>query len=299
MWTGNTATGTLDILPEADYQLQPACPWCQPAAGARSSSRARRAATRSGSGTPAPSPAELWLTGAQGSGHLLITDGQGQQMGYSNGQLLQNIPGGYASEIAGGLGVETEPNYTLPLTQTYPSIALSNAQSALIDLTQFGPGYADGISGLLPAEAGDQAQFANDGTQLAYRPHGTRSVTLTLAFSSTGSQQIAIGSAGVGAGQALTTTNNLAAGTLAFSERNAGGGTYTLSFQRQTATGTQIFWATGIAIAATDTHVVDYGAWSGQGPMTIGVEHGSNGTIAQTLTVPNQEVSVYLPLLEH
>ena len=170
VWAGNTASASLALLPLADFQLQPVCPWCQPSAGSRAASVARGAGTRSTSGASA-AQAELWLTGAQGSGHLLITDGQGQQMGYSGGLLIQNIPGGYASEPAGGLGIETEPIYTLPLTQTYPTIALSNAQKAPIDLTQFGPGYAVGIDGLLPAVQ-DQVQFANDGTQVAYRPDG-------------------------------------------------------------------------------------------------------------------------------
>ena len=102
----------------------------------------------------------------------------------------------------------------------------------------------------------------------------------------------------MGAGQALTATNDTTAGTLSFSERNAAGGTYTLSFERQTATGTQRFWAGHIMIAATDTQVVEYGAWTGHGPMTVEVEHGSHGTVSQTLTVANQETFLYLPLVK-
>jgi len=129
-WTGSAETESLGIVPISKYAEQPVCPW-------RTS-----ASTMSG-----PPFSQLWLTGA---GHLLVTDAQGRRIGYSGNQFLNEIPMAYESSIDGGLGVETEPIYTLPLTQTY-SILLDGqtlTQTQMATVTEFGPGYATAVEGV-------------------------------------------------------------------------------------------------------------------------------------------------------
>ena len=51
-----------------------------------------------------------------------------------------------------------------------------------------------------------------------------------------------------------------------------------------------------LAVAATDTHYVDYGNWNEYEPLTLSVDHGSDGTIDEVIQIENQVGRIYLPI---
>jgi hypothetical protein len=57
------------------------------------------------------------------------------------------------------------------------------------------------------------------------------------------------------------------------------------------------FCHTNIPIHATDTHIIDFGAWKGKGYITLEIDHGSDGTIGETVKLENQMKYVFLPVI--
>ena len=106
------------------------------------------------------------------------------------------------------------------------------------------------------------------------------------------SNQLQINGADIGAGQVVTLTADVSNGQLVFNNAQAGGGEYNLALRRVSAAGRQEFNHTGLAISATDTHYADYGAWDGSGPMTLYVDHGSDGTVDETYVLENQDLQM-------
>ncbi len=288
IWFGNAGTKSLGVVPISKYAQPPLCPvWC--------------ASTNLASQSAASSLSqEVWLAG---QGHLLITDAQGRHIGYVGNQFVNEIPGAYANPVRGGLGVHIEPKYKLPSADKY-SILIDGqtmTQTQDVSVAQFGPGYAisaDNI--LLGPSSQDTVTFASEGTQVSYRSNVTKPFTLTLALDGAAeSNLLQIREAGIGAGQIVTLTANTSNGRLVFNNQPASEGTYTVLISRVSAAGQKDFLHAGIAILAMDTHQIDYGAWDGKGSITLFIDHGSDGSIDETIALTNkaQSIDLYLPLM--
>lgn len=283
-WSGDANTQTLGIVPVSKYAEQPVCPWCD--------------GTLKGVEPDNPGRQEVWLNG---SGHLLITDAQGRRLGYVGAQLRSEIPGAYASFINGGRGIEMEPIYRLPASDGY-TILLDGqtvSQPANATITQFGPGYAAQVDAIhVQPAVRDRIAISAAGSQITYRPNDARSPTLSLALDDTNASfQLKVVGAEVGANQVVTLAAQRDTGRLAYSQAQASGGDYNLFVRRVSASGVQLFVHNGVVIAAGDTHYASYRSWDGRGSMTLQVDHGSDGSIDQTLTLQNQIRSVFLPVV--
>jgi hypothetical protein len=275
-WNGDANPHALGIVPISEYAKQPVCPEWRAAADELA----------------------VWLSG---EGHLLITDSQGQRIGYVGDQFVNEVPGAYESIVDGGLGVEMEPIYTLPLSDTY-TILLDGqtlTQAETVGVTQFGPGYATWVDDVtLGPTSQDQLTIAPDGTQLAYQSSGDNEATLALALDGASeSSQLQVNGADIGTWQVVTLTADVGNGQLVFNNAQTSGGEYDLEISRINATGEQTFVHAGLVVSATDTHYADYGAWDGSGPMTLYVDHGSDGTMDETLQLDNQAGGIYLPII--
>lgn len=274
-WSGNATTHSLGAIPLSTYAQQPQCPWCSGGSSSQVS--------------------------LNGKGHLLITNSQGQRIGYVGSQFVDEIPSAFGSVPPGGLGIPEEPIYTLPVTDTYSTLLDGQilTQTQTVAVTQFGPGYADSADGVtLQPTSHDTLIFASDGTQLGYHSSDTKPVTLTLALDgATQSNQFQIKGVNVGTGQVITTSVDTVQGKLVLNDSQDGGSTYALNITRVTGGGTQIFAHSGIPLSATDTQYLNYGAWNGSGPMTLQIDQGSQGRISQTVTLTNQASIMYLPFI--
>jgi hypothetical protein len=280
-WRGDASTHTLGIVPITKYAEPPVCPWCS--------------GITTLSGTPA---GQMWLTGL---GHLLIIDAQERRIGYVGNKFVNEIPGAYESIVDGGLEIGMEPIYTLPLTQTYTIMLYGQTltQTETVTVSQFGPGYAVAVerTALQPASQ-DQLTFAADGTQVTYQPSGLREPTLVLAFDgATESYQLQIIGADVDAGEVAALTADVDKGQLGFGSAQAGGGNYDLDIVRIGSAGKQRFFHAHLVIDATDTHYFEYASWDGSGPMTLHIDHGSDGMIDETIELENEANRIYLPFI--
>lgn len=283
-WRGDATSHTLGIVPISEYGKQPVCPWC-----GSSASQGNSISSTSG---------QVWLAG---KGHLLITDTQGRRIGFVDEQFMNEIPGAYESIVDGGLGIVSEPIYTLPLNEFY-TIQVDGqglAETETVAVTQFGPGFAASIEDVkLSPSSQDQLTVGLDGTQLRYRASNTTVATLALALDWAGeSDEFQVRSVDIGSGQLVELRADMSSLQLVFDNAQAGGGRYDLKIELVNDGDQQAFYYADLEIAPTDTHYVNYGAWDSSGPMMLEIDHESNGTIDQTLLLENQMQSVYLPII--
>ena len=246
----------------------------------------------------ASSTSQVWFNG---QGHLLITDSQNRRIGYVGDQLINEIPGAYAGYNIGGLRADSEPIYSLPLTETY-TIYLDGqtlTQTTVADIEQFGPGYAVALNNLsIDSSTQDLISIASDGKQIAYRPFNSHTADLTIAADGANeSDQVTIKRADVGAGQVLTLTADISNTRFVLNNAHNLSEIFDLEIKRASADGTDWFFHTDVAISATDTQYIDYGNWNGAGGVTVEIDHGSDGSIDETLILDNQIKKVYLPLI--
>ncbi len=122
-----------------------------------------------------------------------------------------------------------------------------------------------------------------------------------LASDTTGaSYQFQIKNADVGAGQIVTMTADLDSSQLVFNNAQADGGMYNLEIECVSTSGVKLFAHTDIDISATDTHYANYNGSNCSGAVTLNIDHGSNGTIDEVLTLRNQakeSTQVNLPII--
>jgi hypothetical protein len=284
-WSGNTNTDSLGIVPISLYADQPVCPWCD-------SSSASVKATDVKTG-------QVWLTGR---GHLLITDSQSRRLGFVGTQFVNEVPGAYESFIDNGLGVEQEPVYTLPLSETY-SILLDGQtliQDENVTLAQFGPGYVTTLSNVsLSPASKDSLTITNDGKHLAYQPNSDKEATLTIALDdSDNSNQFQLMGTDIGANQTVSVSVDPNEFLLVFDNAETNGGIYNLELIKVNTTGKHVFLHSNLVVSPTDTHYFDYDGFERTNIVILTIDHESDGTIDETIELENQSnLQVYLPLI--
>ena len=283
-WSGNSNTHSMGIVPISQYAQQPVCPWCK-----------NTSTTGIASQTPI---GEVWFNG---KGHLLISNTQGQRIGYVGDQFVSEIPGAYGGFIDTGIGIEYEPIYVLPLDKSY-TILLDGqtlTQSETVEVTQFGPGYVAMVNDVdLGPYTQDQIAVSPDGKQLTYQSGSGQEATLILILeTSSESHQFTIAGADIGPDQTVAVGIDTDDDLLMFTSAQSDGGMYGINIERVSASAKRKFVHYGVGIFALDTHYLGYGAWDGSGSMTLFVDRGSDGTIDETVPLNNQTEIVFLPLI--
>lgn len=280
-WSGDSTTNTLGVVPVSIYGQNPVCPWC----------------INTLSTMDASSNINIW---SLGGAHLLVTDSLNQQIGYSGGQFINEIPNSELYFIDSGVETALEPIYTLPSSDEYKILVDGQTitETKVINLSQIGPGFAVSIEGIsLEPMDKDIIGFASNGKQIFYSPEGSQSSNLTIALDKLDkSERFHISNADIGAGQLITMTLNGDSGMLAFNNRLTDGGLYDLSLSRLSSNGEQLFTHNAVEISPTDTHYFDYENWDGSNSMLLYIDEGSNGTIDETIEVTNTRY-LFLPLL--
>jgi hypothetical protein len=229
---------------------------------------------------------QTWL---EGQGHLLITDSRGRRVGYIDDHFVDEVPEAFGIVHPRYTDTPSEPIYYLPINETYTILVDGRTltQTETVAVTQFGPGYAASVDDVkLEPTSQNWLTIAPDGTQLVYQSSDHGEATLTLALDSASeSNQFQIRDADIGVGQSVVLTVDTSNGQLVFDNSQAGGGLYNLEITRVSAAGEQKFSYADVVISAVDTHYVDYGAWDGSGPMMLHIDHGSDGTVDEVVTL--------------
>jgi hypothetical protein len=250
----------------------------------------------------------IWL---DGPGHLLISDAQGRRLGFDGDDLVQEIPDGYAVPVFAGLR-PVEPSYGVPSGASYQVLldGQTITRTETLSVTQLGPDYAAWVDGAtLTPGASSTMTVTPDGKRINYRSTIAQHPALGLAFDTirpatavnasgtlTDSYTMIVAGADLDAGQQVVLAAESEQGRLVFSNRDAGGGSYDLRIEHYDPVGSDVFAHATIPIGAADTHYLLYGT-RGAGPLTLQVDHDSDGTVDETILLDNQASVLYLPLV--
>ncbi len=295
MVSGDANSHSLGAVPLSQYSLPPACPWC-------SASQATQQVSE-------PATGQVWLSGGP---DLYIQDSQGRRLGSTRGNFINEIPGAYKLPLGGGLGVETAPVYSIPLSGTLTLMVNGEPLSgtAQAALSQFSPGNAVSIQGIpLDSSSFDLVQLSPDGQQAVFtaglQPTAARASrqevqSVSLAFARDGgadSQGYSVQGLEVAVDRPLTLTLHSQDQELVVNNALGPVGSYDLQYQHTSPAGQLTFLHQGIPLDGTDTHTLDFHAFTDHGVVTLSIDTGSTGTVSQVLTLANQaRIRLYLPL---
>jgi hypothetical protein len=189
----------------------------------------------------------------------------------------------------------------LPLTETY-TILLDGqtvSQTTPASLWQFGPGYATSLQDVnVGPGTQDTLIIGGDGRLLGYHAGQPQEPTLMLALDVlSATYGLDVQWFDLGAGEAVTLTANTTDGVLILDGSQASGGAYNLLIRKASEAGGFPLYHGDIEILATDTHILHFGAWDGYGAITLEIDHGSDGTVDETIMLTNQVKWSMLPIL--
>jgi len=298
-WSGTAATHSIGVVPYALNNAVMQCPWC------RSNSSALTNNDFS----------QVW---AVGDAKVVVTDEAGRRFGTVGNDFVEEIPNAYQTVLMTGLPGPSPAIYNIPVNGTQTLLLNSGVitQPTSMTVSQFGPDYAVTIDGItLNPVKQDQIQITADGKQVAYQASEQKTVSMTIALANvptlnaagqsdsaaTESYAFALSDADVGPNQTMLAVVDSANGTLTFRSAETVGGDYNLTIEHTDELGQRTFSSDAIAINAGDTHIIDYSLWgstiNGSAPLTIQVDHGSDGTVDNTVQLQNQLGTLYLPLI--
>ena len=140
LYTGNADTQTLDLTPTSARVNKQECPFCD------------------GSGVSSTGGGKLAMVDQKqnqifldGEGHILITDDNGNRLGYVDGKIVNEIPNAsYTAYRMEASGNAPEPIYWLPagLDVTISIDGSTLTKESLTDLVMIGAGFSIGVEGI-------------------------------------------------------------------------------------------------------------------------------------------------------
>lgn len=280
-WGGDAGSSTLYAMSIAAHDSNPGCPFAVSA----------RAAAGETLG-------QVWLEGA---GHLLITDAAGNRIGFDGDQYVQEMSGAFSFVAPGGLGRKLEPIYFVPLRSEHSILVASQTltETQPISVARFGPGHAVLVENIALVEGeSDLLTLSPDGSRFSYRAGAARQPDLALAYdTAAASLRFDIEGADIDADQTVEIFIDTQSERLGLSHEFAGAGNFNVSLLAVSAERETAFSHSALGIAARDTYYFDYGAWDGSGPLTLLIDHESDGIIDATAAIENDFQQLYLPLV--
>ncbi len=316
VWTGDAQSHTLAAVPLSLRTGTLVCPWCDNTSGGSApgsvfASAAMpaypgfsladfSAASEQSSAAQGGSTMQIILSG---SGHLLITNSKGQNLGFDGKQKINNIPGARVVVPRGGLGVKIQPVYYLPKGDAYtitlqgPAAGVTSADTSSLSL--FGQDMAVTLQDIALSTGEQHKLTVSDDAQKFNFVAGNANTRPTFRISTTvksgpgvsagnpASYLFQIGNVSVTKGQQLNFSLDKAAGQL---DIKSTGGTaslrnYELNMIRTDANGAQAFSQARLTIKTNDTHSLNFRNWT-SGQVDVGIDHGSKGTVDATEAVP-------------
>jgi hypothetical protein len=231
-------------------------------------------------------------------GHLLITNPDGQQVGYLDGSLVNTIPGAIIeNHISDEDWAESsEPDYLVPDGVQY-TITLDGStlrkQDPDEDVGIVAPGYeleVDNIN-LNPGEK-DTLAVSADGSSVSYTASSPQAPDLFYGVSDATDDYI-FGVGGDNVPADGTIEFDLPVGGSTFTVSTAGTGDSTVELtmllEDEDASGSHTFGHGGIPLDDGDTAALDFGGWSPGQSMSLVITHAGN---SQTQSLDDQGSAV-------
>jgi len=267
IYSGNTKTQTIALLPTSPGLGTQPCPFCDKR-GSQSTDRPARALVVGSTPTE-----EMYLDGSDTDhADLLITDAAGHRLGYIDGHLVNEIAGARVEQLFANQdwAESLEPHFFVPAgakyTLTIDGTRLDNSDVETVGV--IGPSYDVTVKDIkmYPGEK-DTLMVDANASNLAYTASRSKPWTVELGVSDHGADY----SFDVRAtSDPHHTTFDMAlppdAGTLTIDRARAtGASTIGLALTRETDAGTASFAHDGVSLAGGDTLALKFGGWTAPG----------------------------------
>lgn len=283
VWSGNADTETLDLTPtSARLDLQ-SCPFCE---------------------SGQASVGKLVMTSApvnqfflDGEGRLLITDENGNRLGYVDGVIVNEIDGAsYSKYRMLASGNTPEPIYSVPadLDVTITIDGTDLTEETLTDLVMIGPGYTIGVEyiSLAPGQV-DTAFFYPADQMIAYETESDESPSIIFGVENPDADYYfeVYGADMVGGGIITAWLDSAAGDLLINTEKLTGEGSFNFYLTRITDEAEEEFYAEDIVLNEGALVYVNYAEWTEANPDGIyfGVDLDGDGEIDEEYVVDDAE----------
>ena len=269
LYEGDARTFNIRLKPTAPRLLQQACPFC---AGSTHNLN------------------ELWL---DGSGHLILTDGQGNRTGIVGGQLLEEIPGVVYSFAESGEAWDDDddPVYYVPTGLAFTVIVdgtgLTDADD--VDVNLIGPGYDMSVEGIhLEPGQKDTLTLApgKTGGSVSYETRSDESPSIVLGLETSGADYaFTVEGAQMKGGGTITVSLDGVKEQLKIAVIGTKApGSYYVEMVRTDDDDELTFSKDAIELAPGDSAYLEFGSWTkDRTTVPLGVDKGSKGAIDRTV----------------
>jgi hypothetical protein len=288
LYTGNADTQTLDLTPtSARIDIQE-CPFCD-SSGVSST----------GGGKVAMLNQKLNQVFLDGEGHILITDDNGNRLGYVDGKILNEIPNAtYSAYRMDASGNAPEPTYWLPagLDVTITIDGSTLTEESLTDLVMIGAGFSIGVEGIVlqPGQV-DTAYFYPADQTIAYETQSDESPNIVIGIENPNAEadySFEVQGADITGGGIITVYLDTKAGDLLVNaEKLNNEGTFNFYLTRITDQLEEEFSAEEIALKEGAVVYVNYAEWTNANPngMYFGVDLNGDNVIDDEYVVDDSQ----------
>ncbi len=286
LYTGNAETQTLDLTPTSARLGQQECPFCE--GGYDATGSAKRAA-------PKQTYNQIFL---DGKGHILITDPQGNRLGYVDGKIVNEIPGAFFTPYRMGFVQEApDPIYSIPagidLTVTLDGSTLDT--NSPTDLVLIGPGFFIGVEEIIlePGQV-DTVYFYPQDETITYATQQDESPFIVVGIENRASADYYFEVQGMdmqGGGEITVSLDTQAGDLLINTEKLTNEGDFAFSMTRLTDELEEEFYAEGILLRAGAMVYINYADWSDSTPngLRLGVDLNGDGQIDDEYAVDDSQ----------
>ena len=293
LYEGDAETQTLEVVAITPRLAQQECPFC------------RGGTLGSGRGMRSLKEQQVYEIHLEGAANLLISDDQGNRLGYVDGQLVNEITGASMDTFRFGMDIwnrDYEPVYRIPVGTVF-GLEITNpdaAQPITAALTVLGPGFFISIDEMEmePAEV-DLIGFANEGNfyGMVYLSDYTETpaVIMGIETEDAGYALWAQATELTGDEDTLNVGVDLDEGAFVLnSTDNQNPGTFDFHVLRIDDNGLAAFGTDGFVLEPDTTIYLDYLTWPGNGsPLQVQVDYGADGTVEETLELPDSSDEFY------
>jgi len=278
-YKGTRDSHNLGTAPISIFSQRPVCPWCENTLNA----------------------VPMMQLYHEGAGDLLIQDSYSRRLGFQDGVFYSEIPGAYALPVLGGLDVDTQPIFYLPLTDEY-ALTLAGLPTKSVgeaSIVAFGPGYGITINGIdVDSNTMDVISISNDGTIVNYQPNQDQDLTYGFYLDTdNASWQLETSQVDVNASQISVITVDPFQKSLEIDNVQNNTGEYNLYFKRVSDDGTNYFASNKILFPALSSHYVHIDGWQETGSAQVDIDTNGDGVPEEIINLGNQIKYIFLPFV--
>ena len=278
-YNGTRDSHNLGTAPISIFSQRPVCPWCENTLNT----------------------VPMMQLSHEGAGDLLIQDSYSRRLGFQDGVFYSEILGAYALPVLGGLDVDTQPIFYLPLTDEY-ALTLAGLPTKSVgeaSIVAFGPGYGITINGIdVDSNTMDVISISNDGTTISYQPNLDQDLTYGFYLDTdNASWQLETSQVDVNASQISVITVDPFQKSLEIDNVQNNTGEYNLYFKRVSDDGTDYFASNKILFPALSSHYVHIDGWQETGSAQVDIDTNGDGVPEEIIYLGNQIKYIFLPFV--